>query len=406
MRDLAKSYAMVGCGALTSLAFTFSILSFYSIDTLGTYSAFVAYALIASSVIKLGIMNLVLKEAAKSYWASAEVFWYGLSFLVIPYVFVLILWVTIGPFIEVDGIFVVSIAVLSIIIFDFSVAVCRGYVSVFHATFFDNVLRPVLLLGSLFIYWLSDLQISISFIFPAAYFVASIYVIYVIRAIPSLGENSISVEGFKRFSREVISQHISLGLVNLSSSSLQNLFTVIADSRFGPSAAGVLKISFQVGSLMSLSSAAVQSRYSTEMARLYYRQQFADLRTLVGRCTMFMSALGLFAYIVLFVGLYTHINFFGAEKEINYMIGLSCVGFLAQALVGPAGHLINLIGIEKVNLTLFASSSLLACLVLISDAPVPHGVLGLCCMFSLTLITISLIQKLAVTQHLRRIGIN
>ena len=401
LRRAFNSYILVGVGAVLAMLFSYVTVTGYTLEVLGSFSTFFAFALICTSLIKLGVSNLILKEAGRDSWSSNEIFWYGQLLLLKNLVVVGGPLLLAAYFFELDDSVILFATVILMVYFDFSVIICRAFSSPNLATFFESCIRPGILLLLLGFDLYYRLDIILILIVPLSYLISLALIIIKVVSMSKADTNPISVVRARLFVTSFSSTNLSLGLVNIASVSFQNIFILVSETVAGLAAAGLIKIAFQFGSLINLSSVAVNNLFSSDISRLFHSYNIPQLIIIIGQCRRFMVSVGVGTYLCIMLSIEYIASTFELDSQNYYLLLVICFGFLAQSLVGPCGNILNMVSKQRVNLYLFVFVDLVALLIVPLGNFLSFSVTTLSFIFALCLFCVSLFQRFFLLAYLK-----
>ena len=397
------SFTITGGGVLVSFLNTILLARLFGVETLGVLSILLAYSFIGSSLIKLGVQNLVLREAGGVSWNMNELLCYMGCILMLSTVFFLFIGYFLGGFFEYDKILVVSITIFLIVFNDFSIAILRGFFSPNLAQMLEVIVRPFLMLFLSLLIYIYGFSIDELIFVPAISYGISwiVVVFYISYSYRSKESGPLSLSGFRRFLSQTFSSYLSLGATAIASQSFQNIFILIVDWVTGPLAVGLVRIALQFGTLVNLASVSINSLYSTTMADFYRRKRFDKLLFLQKKSQIFMGSISLGIFMVVFSSsFFVPILFdFGGYEELAWVaITLVSSAYLFQGIGGPCGNILNMVGRQSINFIAFLTGNLVLLLTGFLGQYIDISVFELCGLFSFLLLSVSILQWTKVNQ--------
>lgn len=390
------SFGVLGVGVLLSLTSTFVVSKLFGIESLGKFSVFVAYAAISSTVIKLGLSNLILREANRGIWEFKELYYYTLVILALMHFFVFASIYALSLLISNVDAFLLCLTIVSISLHDHAATFVRAFRSPNLAAIMENIVRPSLLIGVFFLVYLRDgasEDIILGLLF--SYFLTFGVLFSLIFNILKIDRAAVSLYGFNAFFLRCFGDNFSLGLASAASQSYQNLFLILVEGVAGNIGAGFVRLALQIGSLINLSSAAINSLFSSKMAGLFFNGRACELWLLQKQCHMFMavSSFCIWASLLAFYSpVFEYLGLASVPVEVVLIVSTA---YLTQGLVGPSGNMLNMTSHHIINFICFfiADCVLLAMILLNSALEFTIDLIDVSSIFLLLFMVISIVQR-------------
>lgn len=389
------SFFLTATGVVLSLMTTLFLVNFFGIEVLGTFSVFISYIFITSIIIKLGVPSLILKESRKGILLYNQLSTYtqiliGFKFLLLSTILTIY-----NFFIEIDNFVYIIFTIFFVVYHDQMSALLRGFFSPNLAQFLEIVFRPAIMLTLIILIFFLDLSVEYLFAVPLLSYLSSLTLLFFFLKRSAFNEKalSISLVGFKKFVLKYFLANLSLGFAGVASQSYQNIFLIVVESISGSTSAGIARLGLQLGALVNLSSASVNSLYSSEMSRLYHHGNFEKLRSLQLIAHRFMAVVSLitFSFVVIFFNFFS--NYIQVEENSSFFIIILSVGYLFQGLIGPCGNILNMTGRQKINVILFVIADIALIIALFGHQYFAINFETVSILFVLLLFMISVLQR-------------
>lgn len=237
----------------------------------------------------------------------------------------------------------------------------RGLKKLKYSEFLRNVIRPLLMIVGLLVYYNASLEImDVIYIFYAAIVVSTL-----IGALIVINNRQVVTKTISRVQRkDIVKTSLPMMISGISSNLLSAMPVFFLDYYISQESVGVFSVAFRIASLVSLSLAIVNTFAAPKIAELYWSKQNEQLQKLIKQSSQIMFWSAFVTSVILILGANFWLGIFGEEfKNGRIVLILMAIGQLINASTGSVGVLMNMSGKQKMlqYILLFTAIILFLC---------------------------------------------
>lgn len=374
---------------LASFLFTIILARSLGKEGFGQYSFAFALIMLVSMPVQFGLPTLLVRETAKyqaiEKWAKIRGLWswsriiVALFSIVAVAITVIIIYFRQGGFSS-SHVVLIGLAIVPLKAYSNIFSSClRGLRHIVISLVPDNVIRPLLLLVTVFIIYKNEQLLLTAEIAMFVYVLVAI-----ITLLPSLyfmlklRPSELILETQNEYECFVwLNAVIPLALIN-GFYLLNNYIDILVIGYFHEdSTVGVYKAAAQLSVLVSFGLQSINRVLHPFFSRLYNLNQFAKLQEIVATSSMVIIAIGVLPLILLISYGETFLALCFGETFSEGAIALSvlCIGQSFNMIMGSAGALLNMTGHERYTMIGVGVSALINIVLNILLVP-SFGIIG------------------------------